>query len=165
MKRWFFPLLFLSLLGWSLPASADICGPQGLDNRPNHCLKADGSHGVSSCRRIAPGQCEYTHCSGATRMVNDPLCCCVTHHSTLCTHNPKPRYVALCLGVTATGADVISIDDVIENPGGLPAPKVNLPLDQEGNKTANLLNPTTFAIILMGVVLILIALRRRKKSE
>ena len=98
-------------------AFAVPCGNQDYDNRPNKC-DVDGREQVSSCRVIAPGRCEYTHCDGVTtRVIEDPRCCCRTYDK--CT--PNPSYVVLCLGGSAAAGWV---DPNPEDPGGLPPPSL-----------------------------------------
>ena len=100
-------------------AYGHICGDQDTDNRPNHCeVKKDEVwvHQMSSCKVVEPGKCLYTHCSGSTKLIEDPQCCCL--ESKDC---PGATYVGVCVGtnqsLASTGGYPMTPGERCHKPG------------------------------------------------
>jgi len=115
-------LVFVGLLAASA-ASGHICGNQDTDNRPNHCeVKKDEVwvHQMSSCKVLEPGRCQYTHCAGSSKVIEDPQCCCL--ESQQC---PSATYVGVCVGsgptLTAAPAPESASAEVAASPAPTPS--------------------------------------------
>lgn len=85
-------------LFFASPATAADCCPSGV---PNCCTQHDNRPAVcdgvaSTCEKLGPGNCVYTHPDGTTKTYTHNDCCCVRSRDC-----PEATYVARCVNLSA----------------------------------------------------------------